>query len=174
MSRIEITDFLNFFDIVFIIICIISIFFAVKHGLIKSFFNLIKWILIIYIIKNIFIYARPIFDTYITNQTIADITIFFSAFIISYILLSSISRFIIGILQPNKSGFVDLFFGGIFGLLRGYIVIVLIFSFLNSNVSTKSWPSYIKKGVFYNMVEYGNEFLDAIPKRIEKIQDYGV
>ena len=77
MNRINISDFLNVFDIIFIIICLISIFFAIKSGLIKSFFNLVKWILIIYIIKNIFFYLRPVFDTYIPNQTIADVSIFF-------------------------------------------------------------------------------------------------
>ena len=77
MNRIDISDFINVFDIFFIIICIISIFFAIKNGLIKSLFNLIKWILIIYIIKNIFSYLRPIFDQYIPNQTIAEISIFF-------------------------------------------------------------------------------------------------
>ena len=78
MSRINISDFLNVFDIVFIIICLLSISFAIKSGLIKSFINLVKWILIIYIIKNIFFYLRPLFDTHIPNQTIADVSIFFS------------------------------------------------------------------------------------------------
>ena len=75
MSRINITDFFNAFDIIFILVCFISIFFAIKNGLIKSFFNLLKWILIIYIIRNVFSYLRPVFDTYIPNQTMADVAL---------------------------------------------------------------------------------------------------
>ncbi len=174
MNRINISDFLNVFDIIFIIICLISIFFAIKSGLIKSFFNLAKWIIIIYIIKNIFFYLRPIFDQYIPNQTIADVSIFFSTLIVSYILLSSLNRVIIGIIQPKRSGFVDFSLGGLFGLLRGYIVIVLLFSFINSNIYSKRWPNYLKNGSFFNIVEYGDEFIVTVPKRIDQLKELGV
>ena len=174
MNRINISDFLNVFDIIFIIVCLISIFFAIKSGLIKSFFNLAKWIMIIYIIKNIFFYLRPVFDQYIPNQTITDIVIFFLALIVSYILLSSINRVIIGIIQPKRSGFVDFSLGGLFGLLRGYIIIVLLFSFIDSNIDSKGWPNYLKNGSFFNIVEYGGEFINTVPKRIDQLKDLGV
>tara|TARA_B100000965_G_scaffold20773_1_gene15661 strand:+ start:1900 stop:2424 length:525 start_codon:yes stop_codon:yes gene_type:complete len=173
MNRIDISDFINVFDIFFIIICIISIFFAIKNGLIKSLFNLIKWILIIYIIKNIFSYLRPIFDQYIPNQTIAEISIFFSALVVSYILISSINRVIIGIIQPKRSAFVDLSLGGLFGLLRGYVIIVLLFSFIDSNLNSRNWPNYLKNGSFFNVVEYGDELINIIPKRIDQIKELG-
>lgn len=173
MNRIDISDFINVFDIFFIIICIISIFFAIKNGLIKSLFNLIKWILIIYIIKNIFSYLRPIFDQYIPNQTIAEISIFFSALVVSYIIISSINRVIIGIIQPKRSAFVDLSLGGLFGLLRGYVIIVLLFSFIDSNLNSRNWPNYLKNGSFFNVVEYGDELINIIPKRIDQIKELG-
>ena len=173
MNRINISDFLNVFDIIFIIICLISIFFAIKSGLIKSFFNLVKWILIIYIIKNIFFYLRPVFDTYIPNQTIADVSIFFVTLITSYILLSSVSRVIIGIVQPKRSGFIDLSLGGLFGLLRGYAIIVLLFSFINSNVDSRHWPKYLTSGTFLYVVQYGDKFINTIPKRIETLKELG-
>jgi membrane protein required for colicin V production len=174
MSRINISDFLNLFDIVFIIICLISIFFAIKSGLIKSFFNLVKWITIIYIIKNIFSYLRPIFDQYIPNQTIADISIFFLTLIVSYILLSSLNRVIVGIIQPKRSGFVDFSLGALFGLLRGYIIIVLLFSFINSSIDSGHWPNYLSNGSFFSIVEYGDEFINTIPKRIGQLKELGV
>mgnify|MGYP001338268275 CR=1 FL=1 len=174
MSRIDISDFLNVFDIVFTIVCLISIFFAIKNGLIKSFFNLAKWIIIIYIIKNVFFYLRPIFDQYIPNQTISDVSIFFLTLIVSYILLSSINRVIIGIIQPKRSGFIDFSLGGLFGLLRGYIIIVLLFSFIDSNINSKNWPNYLNNGSFFNIVEYGSEFIITVPKRIDQLKELGV
>ena len=174
MSRINITDFFNAFDIIFILVCFISIFFAIKNGLIKSFFNLVKWILIIYIIRNVFSYLRPVFDTYIPNQTMADVAIFFFTLIISYIVLSSINRVIIGIVQPKRSGFIDLSLGGLFGLLRGYVIIVLLFSFINSSIDSRHWPKYLKNGSFFYIVEYGDQFINTVPKRIEGLKEYGV
>ena len=174
MNRINISDFLNVFDIIFIIICLISIFFAIKSGLIKSFFNLVKWIVIVYLIKNIFFYLRPIFDQYIPNQTIADIVIFFLTLIVSYILLSSLNRVIVGIIQPKRSGFVDFSLGALFGLLRGYIIIVLLFSFINSSIDSGHWPNYLSNGSFFSIVEYGDEFINTIPKRIGQLKELGV
>ena len=173
MNRINISDFLNIFDIIFIILCLISIFFAIKSGLIKSFFNLAKWIIIIYIIKNVFFYLRPIFDQYIPNQTIADVSIFFLTLITSYILLSSMNRVIIGAIQPKRSGFIDFSLGSLFGLLRGYIIIVLLFSFINSNVDSRHWPNYLKNGSFFYIIEYGNDFINTIPKRIDQLKELG-
>ena len=173
MNRINISDFLNIFDITFIIICLISIFFAIKSGLIKSFFNLGKWIIIIFIIKNIFFYLRPIFDQYIPNQTLADIVIFFVTLIVSYILLSSVNRVIIGIIQPKRSGFIDFSLGGLFGLLRGYIIIVLLFSFINSNINSKDWPNFFSNGSFLDVVKYGDEFINTMPKRIDQLKELG-
>ena len=103
MLNFDFSELLNVFDILVLFIIILSIFFALKNGLIKSIFNLIKWILIILLIKFSFKPLRPYIDLYISNSTIADISIFIIVFISSYILLSSLNRLLIGIIQPNKS-----------------------------------------------------------------------
>ena len=105
--NINISQFYNPYDIAFIIFIFISIFYGMKNGLIKSIFNLSKLIIIFYLIKNCFIFLRPIFDVYIINQTIADILIFFFTLIVSYVVLSFANRIIIGVIQPKKSGLSD-------------------------------------------------------------------
>ena len=104
----------------------------------------------------------------------ADVAIFFFTLIISYIVLSSINRVIIGIVQPKRSGFIDLSLGGLFGLLRGYVIIVLLFSFINSSIDSRHWPKYLKNGSFFYIVEYGDQFINTVPKRIEELKEYGV
>ena len=93
------------------------------------------------------IYCVLYVDEYIQNSTIADICIFLSILICSYILLSTFNRVIIGIIQPSKSGFVDYMFGSIFGLLRGYIIVVLIFSSINASFPYSSWPKFTQKRI---------------------------
>ena len=117
--NINFNQFINIFDIIFIITVTISFFFGVKNGLIKSLLNVIKWIIIFYLIKSCFKLLRPIFDTYIFNQTLSDILIFTFTLIVSYILISFINRIIFGILQPKRSFFLDMSFGGVLGIFRG-------------------------------------------------------
>ena len=172
MFDINFGDLVNFFDITVLIILFISCFFAFKNGLIKSIFNLGKWIAIIVLIRLSFNILRPYVDEYIQNSTIADICIFLSILICSYILLSTFNRVIIGIIQPSKSGFADYMFGSIFGLLRGYIIVVLIFSSINASFPYSSWPKFTQNGSLIEIIIYGEEFLNTIPQRIEDAGKY--
>ena len=165
------SEFLNPFDLAFIVITIISIFFGIKNGFIKSLFNLVKWILIFYLIKNCFSLLRPIIDPYITNQTISDILIFLSTLIASYILISSLNRIIIGVLQPKKSGLADLSFGAFLGLFRGYIIYVLLIFFINTSFSSWSLPDFLEKGSFQDVVNYGIQLLDHIQREFDEIEN---
>jgi uncharacterized membrane protein required for colicin V production len=88
--------------------------------------------------------------------------------------LSSLNRVIVGIIQPKRSGFVDFSLGALFGLLRGYIIIVLLFSFINSSIDSGHWPNYLSNGSFFSIVEYGDEFINTIPKRIGQLKELGV
>ena len=76
---------------------------------------------------------------------------------------------IIGILQPRKSLFIDMSFGGVLGILRGYIIFILIIFFINSNFSSNLIPEIIKSGIFQEIVNYGVDLLDQMPRNINEI-----
>ena len=60
----NINDFINLFDLSFLMISLISIYF-VKNGFTKVF-KFIKMIAIFFIIKSSFTFMRPIIDPYLT------------------------------------------------------------------------------------------------------------
>ena len=170
---IDVSQFLNPYDISFIIICLISIFYGIKNGLIKSIFNLLKWIIIFFLIKNCFSLLRPLIDPYILNHTISNILIFLFTFITSYIFISFVNRIIIGVLQPKKSGFIDFSFGAVLGIFRGYLVFVLIIFFINNNVSSRIFSDFMKSGSFKGLVNYGENLLDDIPQELNQFNNIG-
>ena len=163
------TEFINPFDISFLIVIFVSIFYGVKNGIVKSLLNLIKWLLIFYLIKNCFETLRPVLDPYLTNKTVSDVLIFFTTLIVSYIFLSFINRIIIGIIQPKRSGLLDLSFGAVLGILRGYIIFVLIIFFINNSTSLNALPKFIEDGSFHGIIEYGVNFLEQIPRELDQI-----
>ena len=169
MNDLNYSQFLNAFDITFLIICLISIFFGIKNGLLKSFFNLIKWVLILFILKNCFALLRPIVDQYIANETLSDVTIFLITLITSYIFISFLLRLFIGFLQPKKKGFVDMGLGGILGIFRGYIVIVITLFFINQNISSSLLDDLMNSSSFAEMVNIGIDFFEHIPRNLEEI-----
>ena len=169
MNDLNYSQFLNTFDVAFIIICLISIFFGIKSGLLKSFFNLIKWILIFFILKNCFTLLRPVVDQYITNDTLSDVTIFLITLITSYIFISFLVRLFIGFLQPKKKGFVDMGLGGVLGIFRGYIVVVITLFFINQNISSNLLDNFITNSSFAEIVNIGIDFFEHMPRNIEEI-----
>ena len=174
MNDFNYSQFLNTFDITFLIICLISIFFGIKNGLLKSFFNLIKWILIFFILKNCFTLLRPVADQYITNETLSDITIFLITLITSYIFISFLLRLFIGFLQPKKKGLVDMGLvdmglGGILGIFRGYIVVVITLFFINQSISSSLLDSFMSNSSFAEMVNIGIDYFEHIPRSLEEI-----
>ena len=69
-------DFLNVFDIFSLIIIIFSALFSLKGGLMTSILNLIKWILLVLVLKYSFNYLRvPFTDALNLSPTITDILI---------------------------------------------------------------------------------------------------
>ena len=169
MNVLNYSQFLNAFDITFLIICLISIFLGIKNGLLKSFFNLIKWVLIFFILKNCFALLRPVADQYITNETLSDVTIFLITLITSYIFISFLLRLFIGFLQPKKKGCVDMGFGGVLGIFRGYIVVVITLFFINQNISSSSLNDFMTSSSFAEMVNIGIDFFEHMPRNLEEI-----
>ena len=88
--NLDLAQLLNPYDLIFLLVILVSFIFGVKNGLIKSLLNLIKWIVIFYLIKNCFDILRPFFDQYILNQTLSDILIFFPCLpLLLYLLIIS-------------------------------------------------------------------------------------
>ena len=159
----------NIFDILFIIASSISLFLAIKNGFIKSILNLFKWVLIIYIIKNSFSHLRPFLDNYIQNQTLADIVIFISVAIISFIFLSIIVRVLDAIIQPRISGPIEFSLSAIMGLVRAYIIFALIIFFVNTSISINYVSNIIDQSELIDLFNMGISIIGDIPKRIDEI-----
>ena len=159
----------NVFDFIFFIASFISLFLAIKNGFIKSILNLLKWFLIIYVIKNSFNHLRPIIDNYIQSQTFADITIFISVTIISYIFLTIIVRVIEAIIQPRISGLVGFSLSAMMGLIRAYIIFTLIIYFVNTNVSINYITSLIEESELREIFNIGISAIGDFPRRLEDI-----
>ena len=169
MEFLSIFQKFNIFDILFILAIIVSLFLAIKNGFIKSILNLIKWLLIIYIIKHSFTYLRPLLDNYIKNQTFADILIFISVAIISYIIFTIIVRLLDAIIQPRISGPVGFSLSAIMGLIRAYIIFALIIFFVNTSVSIDYVSSLIDESELKDLFNIGISIIGDIPKRLDQI-----
>ena len=163
-------EFGNFFDIFCLIIIIASALLSFKAGLLKNLLNLAKWIASITLIKYSFGYLRiPFKEALNLSPTLIDISIFISVFIISYVTFTLINRLIIGLISSDRSGVIDRLFGFLFGIVRGYIITIIIFSvFSNWGFSNTLLKSYENESVLYEIIDKGKELLKILPREIEE------
>ena len=168
--NIDLAEFANFFDIFCLIIIIASALLSLRAGLLKNLLNLAKWIALITVLKYSFGYLRvPFKEALNLSPTLIDITIFISVFIIAYVTFTLINRLIIGLISSDRSGVIDRLFGFLFGIVRGYIIVVIIFSiFSNWNFSSTLLKSYKNDSVLYQSIDKGKELFKIIPRKIEE------
>ena len=167
--NIKFIDFLNVFDIFSLIIIIFSSLFSLKGGLMNSLLNLTKWILLVLVIKYSFNYLRvPFADALDLSPTLTDILIFTSVLIVGYVIFTILNRLILGLLTADKTGPINRLFGLVFGIIRGYILVVIIFSVLiNWSVSKNIVNSYNENSVLFEIIESGNKILKIVPHQIQ-------
>ena len=167
--NIKFIDFLNVFDIFSLIIIIFSALFSLKGGLMTSLLNLIKWIILVLVLKYSFNYLRvPFADSLELSPTLTDILIFTSVLIVGYVIFTILNRLILGIFNADKTGPINRLFGLVFGIIRGYILVVLIFSVLiNWSVSENIVNSYNKNSVLFEIIDNGNKILKIVPQQIQ-------
>ena len=80
-----------------------------------------------------------------------------------------INRLIIGLISSDRSGVIDRLFGFLFGIVRGYIITVIIFSiFSNWNFSNTLLKSYKNDSVLYESIDRGKELFKILPREIEE------
>ena len=168
--NIELSEFLNIFDIFCLIIIFLSALFSLKSGLLKNLLNLEKFIFLIIAIRYSFDYLRaPFNDALGLSPTLIDISIFVSVFIISYVAMTLINRIIIGLVSSDKNSSIDKLFGVIFGIIRGYIIVVILFSLISDwNFSGKLIQTYESESVLYESVNKGKKLFKLIPNQIEE------
>ncbi len=118
---------INGFDITIIIFILISGVLALFRGFFREFLSVVGWIGAIFVM----LYGAPVLipylKPYITNETVNMIVCYAGVFMIALIFFLVLSHFLAKLVQGTTLGPIDRTIGFIFGLLRGVIVVALLY-----------------------------------------------
>ena len=171
---------INVFDIFVGIIILYSMIRCSAKGFILSLLSFSKW-LISLVITIIFVpKLNPWVQNYIESKFIADIGLGIFIFIISLFVIINISKAISSAVTWSGLGTVDKTFGLVFGIFKGYIICVCVFTLLNWfyphqkwNVETEDTYSFkvIYKGSVFLIREFPNskDYYESTEEKIENI-----
>ena len=150
---------LNIFDIIFFVIMIYSIIQCFLKGFSLSFISFLKWILSI-IMTIIFVPKfQPLVSEYIESPFVNSVGLGMLIFILSLFIMIIIGKALGRAITWTGLGSIDKSFGIIFGIFKGYIVTVCLFSILNWFYPYQNWDISAENALSFDIVKKGSEIL---------------
>ena len=127
---------LNLADWFILIVLIASGIISLSRGFTKEFLSLFLWLAAFVAAISLEYLATPKINEFIGNQEISKIISYIVVFIVFIFLGGIIIKFISKLIKWSGASGFDRFVGVIFGLIRGLIVLFVIFLILPSGLKT--------------------------------------
>ena len=165
----QVIDILNkilIFDLIFIILTILSLLKCTSKGFVLSLLSASKWLLAYVITLFIFPRVKPYVDDIIDNEYVLDVILGISIFVIMIFLILMVNKGISRAVSYSGIGTLDKIFGFFFGFLRAYVISICIFATIDIIYNHEKWPidldqsysfPYVLKGSNYLIKEFPDE-----------------
>lgn len=159
-STIEfIKDSISVFDLIVLIIIIYAMAQCFAKGFTLSLLSFSKWLMALILTIILVPKLNPLVEGYIESKFITDIALGVFIFIISLFVIINISKAISSAITWTGLGAVDKIFGLIFGIFKGYIICVCVFSLLNWFYPHEKWIIETDNTYSFQIIYIGSEFL---------------
>ena len=127
---------LNFADWFILIVLIASGIISFARGFTKEFLSLFLWLAAFIAAISLEYLATPKINEFIGNEEISKIISYIVVFLIFIFIGGMIIKFISKLIKWSGASGFDRFLGVVFGLMRGSIVLFVIFLLLPSGIKT--------------------------------------
>ena len=152
------------FDLIVFLITIYSIARCAAKGFMLSLMSFSKWLLALVITIILVPKFNPLIQDYIESKFISDVGLGIFIYIISLFVIINIGKAISNAVTWTGLGSVDKTFGLIFGIFKGYIICVCIFSLFSWFYPHQNWPIKTEDTYSFEIIYKGSEFLiDEFP-----------
>ena len=152
-------DAIPSFDLIYIVITILSVIRSFRQGFILSILSMSKWVLAYVISLFLFPKAKPYVKNIIDNEYVLDIILGLSIFVFVIFIILLINKGISKAVTYSGLGTLDKFFGFSFGFLKAYIIFVCIYTAINIVYNHKKWPIDLNRAFTFPLVEIGSKYL---------------
>ena len=154
------------FDIIFLIFITYFSIQCFAKGFFISLISFLKWILALIITIIVVPKFEPYISEYIDNEYASGIGLGIAVYILSLFVLILLGKSIGRLFSYTGMGSVDKVFGFFFGIFKGYIFVVCIFSILNWFYSYEKWDMSLNNSYFFPITEKGSKLLiEEFPAR---------
>ena len=153
------TSSINLFDALVAIIFIYCIIQCFLKGFSLSLISFMKWILSLVVTIILVPKFQPIVSEYIESEFRNNIGLGIAIFIFTLFFTIVIGKTLSKAVTCTGVGSIDKAFGILFGIFKGYVVSVCIFSILNWFYPYKNWGISTNNAISFNLINKGSEIL---------------
>ena len=150
---------INLFDIIVTVIMTYSIVQCFLKGFSLSLISFMKWVLSTIITIILLPKLQPFVSDYIESEFINNVGLGITIFILTLFLLIVIGKGLSRAVTWTGVGSIDKTFGFLFGIFKGYVVCVCIFTIFNWFYPYKNWGISANRAKSFNIIYRGSELL---------------
>ena len=150
---------INLFDVFVSIIFIYCVIQCFLKGFSLSLISFMKWVLSTIVTIILVPKLQPTVSDYIESQFVNNIGLGVIIFTLTLFLTILIGKALGKAVTWTGVGSIDKTFGMLFGIFKGYIVSVCIFSISNWFYPYQNWGISAEKAITFNFVNKGSEIL---------------
>ena len=155
----QILDILNLFDISVVIIFIYCVIQCFIKGFSLSLLSFMKWVLSTIVTIILVPKMQPTVSGYIESDFVNNVGLGIAIFILTLFLTILLGKAMSKAVTWTGVGSIDKSFGLLFGVFKGYVVSVCIFSILNWFYPYQNWGISVEKSISFNIIYKGSEIL---------------
>jgi len=155
----EFLNNVNIFDAFFLIILTYNIIQCFLKGFSLSLILFMKWVLSTIVTIILVPKVQPFVSNYIQSEFINNIGLGVTIFIFTLFITVLIGKTLSRTITWTGVGSIDKGFGLLFGLFKGYVVAVCLFSILNWFYPHQNWGISTEKAFSFNLINKGSEIL---------------
>ena len=150
---------INLFDLSIILIFFYNILQCSTKGFSLSVISFMKWVLSTIITIILVPKLQPYVSDYIQSEFVNNIGLGVLIFIFTLFLTILVGKTLSRAVTWTGVGSIDKTFGFLFGIIKGYVVSVCIFSILNWFYPYKNWGISAEEAISFSLIYKGSELL---------------
>jgi len=147
------------FDLIVFLIVVYSVAQCAAKGFMMSLLSFSKWLIALIITIVLVPKLSRWVQDYIESKFVTDIGLGIFIYIVALFVVINIGKAIGSAITYSGLGLVDKTFGLFFGIFKGYVICVCIFSLFNWFYPHQDWPIEVENTYSFKIIYKGSELL---------------
>lgn len=146
-------------DAIFAVVIIVSGGLALYRGFVTEVLAVVGWAGAAIATVSLFNPLRPLARDFIPSQIGADVATGIVIFLVTLLVISLLARIVASAVRGSQISIIDRGLGLAFGVLRGYVVLIIVFLLYEQVYPRGDQPEWIRDARAVPLLDFGGTFL---------------